>query len=180
MTAGRQRIAGHPDRCDRRCFINTFVTTGVSVGPVLHLPHERESVADLGGGPIGAAFGSDGTVCVSNPGEEKWQAIESLLYPFGPALDNAGGSIQRVNIETGGADVPYSQIDGYRLGAPNDIDITRSGGLWFTDTGNSHERCHNCGGIYYARNDGSLIRQAAFPIKSPGRIGLSPAVKHLI
>ena len=50
----------------------------------------------------------------------------------------------------------------------------RHGGFWFTDLGKTREREVDRGSVYYAKADGSLIREAIFPLWTPNGIGLSP------
>jgi gluconolactonase len=140
---------------------------------------EKVLVADVGGGPTGAAFGPDGALYVCNPGAGKWETVNGLLYPVGPAPDNSGGCIQRVDITSGAIKVLYTEVEDYPLGSPNDIVFDSAGGFWFTDTGKSHKHCRQYGAVCYARADGSLIRQAAAPMISPNGIGLSPDGKRL-
>jgi gluconolactonase len=47
-------------------------------------------------------------------------------------------------------------------------------GFWFTDLGKAYGRQMDRGAVYYARADGSLIREAVFPIMTPNGVGLSP------
>ena len=47
-------------------------------------------------------------------------------------------------------------------------------GFWFSDLGKVYGRQMDRGALYYARTDGSLIKEAAFPIITPNGVGLSP------
>ena len=57
---------------------------------------------------------------------------------------------------------------------PNDIVFDAAGGFWFTDLGKTYGRVSDRGAVYYARTDGSLIKEAIFPILTPNGVGLSP------
>jgi gluconolactonase len=50
------------------------------------------------------------------------------------------------------------------------------GGFWFTDHGlrDTQARTADLTGIYYAKADGSEIREVVFPVEGPNGIGLSP------
>jgi gluconolactonase len=56
---------------------------------------------------------------------------------------------------------------------------TGAGGFWFTDLGKTYGRLMDRGAVYYARADGSLIKEAIFPILTPNGVGLSPDGKTL-
>ncbi|MET0179175.1 MAG: SMP-30/gluconolactonase/LRE family protein [Novosphingobium sp.] len=135
----------------------------------------KEVVADLGGGPNGAAIGPDGHCYVCNNGGFSWTTLDDgFLRPTGCAADYAGGSIQRVDRASGRFETLYDSCDGVPIRGPNDIVFDADGGFWFTDYGKAHGRLLDRGAIFYARTDGSLIRQAAFPLITPNGIGLSP------
>jgi gluconolactonase len=51
--------------------------------------------------------------------------------------------------------------------------------MWFTDFGKVEERRRDRGGVYYAKADGSLIKEMVYPIDGPNGIGLAPGDKHL-
>ena len=53
------------------------------------------------------------------------------------------------------------------------------GGFWFTDLGKVREREIDRGGVYYARTDGSLIREVVHPFLTANGVGLSPDEKTL-
>jgi gluconolactonase len=85
-----------------------------------------------------------------------------------------GGRIQKVDVDTGNVIDLYTECDGVALRAPNDLVFDAYGGFWFTDHGlRSHDRADRTA-IYYAKADGSLIRQVVAPVDSPNGIGLSP------
>jgi gluconolactonase len=144
------------------------------------LPDGRtERIADLGGGPNGAAVGPDGAVYVCNNGgvfREHYVDGVAMPQPADPG-DYVGGRIQRVDLATGAVDVLYTECDGYPLWAPNDIVFDGLGGFYFTDLGANEmgdHRTRHLGGIYYALADGSSIRAAAVPVRDCNGIGLSP------
>ena len=135
---------------------------------------------DLGDGPNGAALGPDGHVYVCNNGAcFEWQEVMGYTLP-GPLPETwKGGSIQRVNLETGQVDVVYTEstlADGTTvpLRAPNDIVFDDQGGFWFTDHGVRMERTSDRTGLHYASIDGSSCRELVHPLDSPNGIGLSP------
>jgi gluconolactonase len=136
-------------------------------------------VAKTGGGPNGAAFGPDGKLYVCNDGGFEWQEVGGLTVPGHQPKDYSGGRIERVDIDTGKVEVLYTECDGHPLRGPNDIVFDSSGGFWFTDHGKVRERDRDRTGVYYAKPDGSMIREAIFPIDSPNGVGLSPGDKVL-
>lgn len=140
------------------------------------LPDGRHDViAELGGGPNGAAIGPDGKVYVCNNGGFNWLREETgYLKPTGRADDYTGGRIERVDPETGEWETLYTHCDGQPLTGPNDIVFDAHGGFWFTDFGKVYGRTMDRGGLYYALADGSQITEAVFPFLTPNGIGISP------
>lgn len=133
-------------------------------------------VAELGGGPNGAAIGPDGRCYVCNNGGFRWTVPDdpSGYRPIGQADDYSGGRIDVVDLATGAAEVLYRDCDGRPLKGPNDLVFDGLGGFYFTDLGKVREREMDRGAVYYARADGSLIREVVFPIFTPNGCSLSP------
>jgi gluconolactonase len=136
-------------------------------------------IASLGGGPNGAAMGPGGKIYVTNNGGFEWIERPGRLFPAVQAKNYAGGSIQVVDPETGTFDTLYDACDGRTLRGPNDLVFDRDGGFWFTDLGKTRERDSDRGAVYYARADGSSIKEAIFPLERPNGIGLSPDERTL-
>ncbi|HBK91371.1 MAG TPA: gluconolaconase [Parvularcula sp.] len=137
----------------------------------------RETIADLPGGPNGAALGPDGRVYVCNNGGFEWREVMGQTISGDAPADYRGGSIIAVDLKSGKAETLYTEVGGHRLKGPNDIVFDRSGGFWFTDLGKSYHRHRDHGGLYYARPDGSKIVEAAYPLFSANGVGLSPDEK---
>jgi gluconolactonase len=131
-------------------------------------------VAETGGGPNGAAVGPDGAVYICNNGGFEWHEIAGFTVPGNQPASYRGGSIQRVDLGSGRVETLYTECDGRPLRGPNDLVFDATGGFWFTDHGKIRDRDRDRGGLYYARPDGSLIREVVFPLDSPNGVGLSP------
>lgn len=136
-------------------------------------------VADCGGGPNGAAIGPDGKVWICNNGGFDWHERNGLTLPGDQPASYEGGSIQRVDLETGEVETVYEAVDGHRLCGPNDIVFDETGGFWFTDHGKNRARDRDRGGLYYAKADGSEVREVVHPLLAPNGVGLSPAGDRL-
>src|SRR5262245_42268498 len=134
-------------------------------------------IANLGGGPNGAAMGPKGKIYVTNNGGLKFIDRPGKLFPVAQADDYTTGSIQIVDPETGKFETLYDHCDGRRLNGPNDLVFDGAGGFWFTDLGKTRERDSDRGVVYYAKADGSQIREAIFPLERTTGIGLSPDEK---
>lgn len=138
----------------------------------------KETIAEIPGGPNGAAIGPDGAVFLCNNGGAFTPAeVMGMTFPgpFDPT-NYIGGRIQRVDVATGDVTDLYTECDGRPLRAPNDIVMDGHGGFWFTDHGlrDNAARTADLTGIYYATCDGSHITEAVFPVDAPNGIGLSP------
>jgi gluconolactonase len=145
----------------------------------VHPEGRIEVIADLGGGPNGAAMGPDGAVYVCNNGGFRWEDTPGFLVPAGTPDDYTTGRIERVDLDTGHADVLYSECEGQRLNGPNDIVFDKTGGMWFTDLGKTYDTYRDMGVVYYARPDGSHISAQIRHRETPNGIGLSPDEKTL-
>ena len=137
----------------------------------------KEVVAETGGGPNGAAIGPDGMVYICNNGGIKW--AEDGGPAEGLPAGYKGGSIQRVNLASGKVETLYTECNGHPLRGPNDLVFDATGGFWFTDFGKVGERQRDRTAVYYAKPDGSLIKEMVFPIDGPNGIGLAPGDTRL-
>ncbi|MGB5485604.1 SMP-30/gluconolactonase/LRE family protein [Parasphingorhabdus sp.] len=142
----------------------------------------KKVIAKTGGGPNGAAMGPDGKIYICNNGGFEYQDENGFLTPAGIAKDYTGGSIQRVDVDTGEVETLYNDGDfGCILRGPNDIQFDAHGGFWFTDHGKTdyEKRSHDIVGIFYARADGSHLEEVIFPSNNPNGVGISPDGKTL-
>ncbi|MFT3820851.1 MAG: SMP-30/gluconolactonase/LRE family protein [Rubrivivax sp.] len=140
----------------------------------------REVVAELGGGPNGAAIGPDGACYVCNNGGFEWHdRPDGSAHPGLQPADYSGGRIERVDLKTGAVQVLYTHSDRGPLKGPNDLVFDADGGFWFSDVGKRRARDGDHGGVYYARIDGSGCREMLFPLTTPNGVGLSPDGRRL-
>ena len=144
----------------------------------VHPDGTKDTIAEIEGGPNGAAIGPDGALYLCNNGGVFTPVdLGGLLLPgpFDPSR-YIGGRIQRVDLSTGEVTDLYTECDGRPLRAPNDLVFDAHGGFWFTDHGirDNEARTADLTGIYYAKADGSHISEQVFPVEGPNGIGLSP------
>jgi gluconolactonase len=159
----------------------SIVLTEIKRGTITRVtPDGRKTiVASTGGGPNGAAIGPDGKLYVCNNGGFEWHETNGLLLPGNQPASYIGGRIQRVDLDTGEVEDVYTECEGRPLRGPNDLVFDAAGGFWFTDFGKTRERDRDRTGVFYAKPDGSLIREVLFPLDGPNGIGLAPDGKRL-
>ena len=149
----------------------------------------KETIAATGGSPNGAAYGPDGKIYVCNSGGFVWIPVGPLWVTGPQPPDYQGGSIQRADVATGAVETVYrtfATTDAVTkkpvtlpLKGPDDLVFDATGGFWFTDWGKTRPRDRDVTGVYYARPDGSGVREAIFPLNAPNGIALSPDGKRL-
>jgi gluconolactonase len=135
----------------------------------------KEIVAHLGGGPNGAALGPDGYCYVANNGGFRWrQHDDGAWVNAGIADDYVTGRIERVDLRSGRFEVLYDRCGTQPIRGANDLVFDAFGGFYFSDPGKTRARDSDRGAIYYAKADGTMIKELIFPISRPNGVGLSP------
>jgi gluconolactonase len=133
-------------------------------------------VAQTAGAPNGAAIGPDGACYITNNGGMNSERVDGKLV-MRPGLPPGykSGSIQRIDLKSGQVETLYTQAGPAILRGPNDLVFDESGGFYFTDLGKVLTGDHiDSGAVYWARPDGSDIRQVVPNLVTPNGIALSP------
>jgi gluconolactonase len=139
------------------------------------LPDGRtEIIAHIPGGPNGVAIGPNGRAYICNNGGFSWIKEKGTHRPYLQDETYKGGSIEVIDLSDGTVSRLYDRCGDHPLRGPNDLVFDASGGFWFTDLGKRRARDMDRGFVYWAKPDGSEIRQVIGPIFTPNGIGLSP------
>lgn len=133
-------------------------------------------VANVGGGPNGLAFGSDGLLYVANNGGAmRWEKKGILTLSHGFETQNYDSRIERINLSTLQVERLIDQVDGHKFEAIDDLIFDPRGGIWFTDLGRDGHRHRTYGGVYWSDGTADVCRQVAYPLPMGANgIGLAP------
>ena len=135
----------------------------------------KEVVAEIPGGPNGAALGPDGKMYICNNGGFSWIPARGILMPGPPSpAEYIGGSIQRVDLQSGKVETVIDKCGEHPLKGPNDLVFDKHGGLWFTDLGKRRARDMDVGAFYYLKPGMKEVVEGAFGMLPANGIGLSP------
>src|SRR5262249_54217379 len=99
----------------------------------VHPDGRKEVVAQIPGGPNGAALGPDGKIYICNNGGFSWIPTRNMIMPGPQPDDYRGGSIQRVDLQSGKLETVVDKCGEHGLRGPNDLVFDRHGGLWFSE-----------------------------------------------
>lgn len=139
-----------------------------------------EPITEIPGTPNGVQVGPGNKAYVCNNGGLLWTSHpDHGTWTLGHDPNGRGGSIDVVDLNTGKWEKLYTAHENGPLLAPNDLVLDAHGGIWFTDVGVIKGRAQYRGGIYYAKLDGSGVREVVFPLTTPNGIGLSPDGKRV-
>jgi gluconolactonase len=132
-------------------------------------------LARTGGGPNGLAVGPDGAFYVCNNGGFLFQTIAGFNRTrAGVHPDYTSGRIERFDPVKNELRTLYDRCGDFPLCGPNDLVFDHAGGFYFTDFGKNRARERDHAGLYYARADGSMIVEVAYPLTTANGVGLSP------
>lgn len=132
-------------------------------------------LAQVPGGPNGAARGPDGHIYICNNGGGFGFSREGgITRPNRPPENYTGGRIERLDPVSGQLTELYREIGGHALLQPNDLVFDSQGGMYFTDFGRHLGRSLMLGGLYYGTADGSGARELVHGMNTPNGVGLSP------
>lgn len=124
---------------------------------------------EVEGGVNGAAFGPGGGVYLANNGGARLIRDGGFTRTGGGAPGNEaldGGSLQRLNLDTGVVETLHTHAAGRHLGWLNDVVFDLSGGCYVVDT--TQQR------VCYADAAGGAMQEVAADLMLPNGAGLSP------
>ncbi|MBI3699602.1 MAG: SMP-30/gluconolactonase/LRE family protein [Afipia sp.] len=138
----------------------------------------KDIVAEVPGGPNGAALGPDGKIYICNNGGFSWTPSRIGIIPGAPAAhEYIGGSIQRIDLQSGKIETLFTHCGEHPLKGPNDLVFDRHGGLWFSDLGKRRARDLDVGAFYYIKPGFEEIVEGHHGMMPANGIGLSPDEK---
>ena len=135
---------------------------------------ELKVIAQVGGGPNGAASGPDGHCYVCNNGGFSWRTDDGFTRPTGEAADYAGGCIQRVDLATGKVRCSIRTATAFRCAARTISSSTHREAFGLATSARSSRIVSCTAPCTTHAPTARLIRRAAFPVLTPNGIGLSP------
>ena len=135
----------------------------------------KEVVAEIPGGPNGAALGPDGKMYVCNNGGFSWIPTRDMLMPGPPSAATISAARSSGSIsQSGKVETVVDKCGEHPLKGPNDLVFDKHGGLWFTDLGKRRARDMDVGAFYYIKPGMKEIVEGAFGMMPANGIGLSP------
>ncbi len=133
----------------------------------------KETVAQIPGGPNGAALGPDGKMYICNNGGFAWTQVNGRNVSGGAATDYKGGSLQRVDLQSGKIETLFDRCGEFKLNGPNDLVFDKQGGIWFSDLGKRRPRDMDLGAVHYVKPGLKEIVEVVSPLLPANGIGLS-------
>jgi gluconolactonase len=139
----------------------------------------KEIVAKIPGGPNGAALGPDGKMYICNNGGFSWApGPRGNIMPGGLSpSEYIGGSLQRIDLQSGKIETLFTQCGERKLKGPNDLVFDKDGGIWFTDLGKRRAHDLDVGAVYYMKRGATELVEAVPHMLPANGIGLSPDEK---
>jgi len=132
-------------------------------------------VAEVPGGPNGAAVAPDGGVVVANNGGAfDFIDLGGMLVTHQPSSNWRPGTVDRVDLSDGSVTTLVKGCAGRTLVAPNDLVMDGRGGFYFTDFGIQRDRNSDRTGVFWSSTDGGDVREVIRPMEFPNGVGLSP------
>ena len=116
---------------------------------------DKQVVAQLAGGPNGAAIGPDGRCYIWQQRRIRFHEGRLSDAPWACPARLRGGWIEAVDLKTGQSEVIHRTCGDIQLRGPNDLVFDQHGGFWFTDHGKIMARQRDRGAVFYASIDGS-------------------------
>lgn len=111
---------------------------------------------------------------ICNNGGFSWIPTRNTIMPGPQPDDYIGGSIQRVDLQSGKVETVVDKCGEHPLRGPNDLVFDRHGGLWFSDLGKRRAREMDVGAFYYVKPGMKEIVEGVFGMLPANGIGLSP------
>jgi gluconolactonase len=155
----------------------SLLVVEIAGGAIAHIEGKgkKSNFCDIGGGPNGAALGPGGKLFVCNNGGLDWVQRDGIYRPtWNLPADYTSGRIEVVDLDTRKVETLYDRCGDRMLSAPNDLVFDGQDGFWFTDSGKYFPEHRVNGGIYWARADGSEIKEVVYRLEGPNGIGISP------
>ena len=111
---------------------------------------------------------------ICNNGGFSWIPTRNMIMPGPQPDDYQGGSIQRVDLQSGKVETVIAKCGEHGLRGPNDLVFDKHGGLWFSELGKRRAREMDVGGMYYLKPGMKEIVEVVHGVLPANGIGLSP------
>jgi gluconolactonase len=138
----------------------------------------KEVVAEIPGGPNGAALGPTARCTSATMAASAGFPTGKMIMPGPQPDDYQGGSIQRVDLQSGKVETVVTRCGEHPLRGPNDLVFDKHGGLWFSELRQAPRREMDVGGMYYLKPGYEGDRRGRAWRAARQRHRLSPRREH--